>query len=232
MLEKAQVHMLPTKPSTYTNTQGMLVKCTKEQPRIGEEPVKVGTITISKNWSFGVLKYWEPQYLYFTTDEEIKKDEWIFNEKYGISKCQGQNMLVAHDRKIAATTNPELWESHPGECIRCIVTGKIPLDFVEAYVKSQGSIKEVMLECEEGGEFYRDGYNQRHPDRLKLRSNGSVIVHPVKEELYTLQQISDLLGDGAYDNYLNYLIDNNKCTDKESKNYYSFKQWFKQNYSQ
>lgn len=36
MKKKLQVHMLSTKPATDNNTQGMLVKCIKEQPRIGE----------------------------------------------------------------------------------------------------------------------------------------------------------------------------------------------------
>lgn len=57
--EKAQVHMLPTTvKDTPNNTKGLLVKCIKQQPRIGEEPVEVGTITISKNWSEKVLEYW------------------------------------------------------------------------------------------------------------------------------------------------------------------------------
>ena len=66
---------------------------------------------------------------------------------------------------------------------------KIPLDFVEAFVKEKG-IWEVQLEVEKGKYYeYSDGTGGTsggfHSDTLKLNSRGAVIVHKVKEKLYT-----------------------------------------------
>lgn len=46
--------------------------------------------------------------------------------------------------------------------------------------------------------------------------------------MYTLQQVSDFIED-EYDNYLDYLLENNRCSRRGSKTYLSFADWFEQN---
>lgn len=156
--------------------------------------------------------YNEGQHLYFTTDEEIKEGDHalnvmtksvgsvikVINMGGGINditiKTHEEDITSSSNnfRKIVATTNPDLWEFMGDFDYYKHTLGKIGLDFVEAYVKAQGSIKEVMLE-------YFDRYDGAHSDNIKmivishneikLRSNGTVIIHLIKEVLYTRQEM-------------------------------------------
>jgi hypothetical protein len=115
-------------------------------------------------------------------------------------------------KKIVATTNPDLWItkkfSHYSQDLmkvavyKDVSTGiaKIPTDFIEAYVREQGKITEVMLEYE----YSREGFPYTpvfcSPERLKLRSNGEVIWSPVKERSFTYSEVIDILR--GFDSYV------------------------------
>jgi hypothetical protein len=49
-----------------------------------------------------------------------------------------------------------------------------------------------------------------------------------QQKMYTLDQITEMV-ETDFDDYLDHLLDNNLCSDRTSKNYYSFKQWFNTN---
>lgn len=140
MKNTAEVHLVPTdKPSKYPFTKGMIVKCIKEWTPIGEPSIKENTLSFSVNESEDVLKYYQPQHLYFTNNEEPKdgdkvllsfnimgnhtvigtlqevtakiSDSHLYNVIVGsTTHCIYKNDNV-YDlaKKITATTNHELW---------------------------------------------------------------------------------------------------------------------------
>ena len=74
--KQCQIVMLPVNVSKrYNCTEGLIVKCIKSWTPIGETPKEINKLSVSKNWSTGVLDHYEPQHLYFTSDEEIKSGD-------------------------------------------------------------------------------------------------------------------------------------------------------------
>ena len=153
-----------------------------------------------------------PQHLYFTTDEEIK-DGNLYLSDVNNAVCkwtQHYSATNGYGRKIVATTNPELWKeskfSHWSQdfvkvsVYKDFPTGiaKIDTPFIEAYIKAYNEgnpIKEVLLETEEyaiGSYGLSDG-EPIIDTRLKLRPNGSVITHPIKERMYSEEQVRRML---------------------------------------
>jgi hypothetical protein len=182
MLKKAQVHMLSTDIGniTETSTGGLL---------FSKYPYKPSNIT------------GQPQHLYFTTDEEIKEGDWVLDMNFMLKDRKPYKVLASSDLsylnhpkklifKIVATTNPELWwdmdryslDEEDRQVQGVIMIPKIGLDFVEAQVKKQGDIKEVNLEYKaiDGG-----FWDMPTVYTLNLRSNGTVIIHPIKEKMYS-----------------------------------------------
>lgn len=112
-----------------------------------------------------------------------------------------------HWKKVIATTNPELWNKNitcpncngtkttlsGNHCNRCnysreidVITNiaKIDNDFIQAYIKNYNEgnvITEVMLEYEGETQYTSNHHYKGVIDKLKLRPNGSVIIHKVKE---------------------------------------------------
>ncbi len=199
------------------------------------------------------------QHLYILSDDEIKEGDWYYHpeiaqeytiihknvESIGLHPTQGvfqwkntTNEWYKKAKKIIATTNPELWISNKAYKSRGSnetvpykeFIPKISLDFVEAYIKAYNKgqmIKEVMVEY-----TYEFRKSQGGSDRtavIKVSSNGTISITSIEERKYTLQEVSDLLA-SEYDNYLNYLLDNNRSSTKGEKYYLSFKDWFNKNY--
>lgn len=155
---------------------------------------------------------YEYQHLYATTDEEIKEGDIILvngailyeykpdYSKPSITSLRDLSIYNEGDLKIVATTNSELWESHKGECIRTILCGKIPTTFLQPYVDTYNAgkpIKQVGLEVDietvieeisEEGDYQDVTYTT-----LKLKPNGSVIIHPIKEKSYTREEVRNIL---------------------------------------
>lgn len=170
MKRKANVVMLPTeKASLLALNKGKLF-------------LSESKLDYIKDSALGT----EPQHLYFTTDEEIKEGDWVYDPAYNrvakyLNRLQGGN-CSDHCKKIVATTDPELWRKpavdirKTGSLYSLDGVDKIPTDFIEAYVREQGKITEVMLEYEVAPPSERYG---KAIDVLKLRPNGTVIVHPI-----------------------------------------------------
>ena len=177
----------------------------------------------------------KPQHLYFTTDEEIKEGDWRLYYNTGkICKTTKEDLLLIkyyeeECKKIIATTNPELWDTYKEALFKQIgnKTGvfKIDIPFIEAYIKAYNEgkpITEVLLEQErtapDGMEFaappsmWGDFYD------LKLKSNGSVIVHPVKERMYTREEFKKAMK-------YTWIFCNGPVAD-----IINFEAWFNQNY--
>lgn len=157
-----------------------------------------------------------PQHLYFTTDEEIK-DGNLYLSDVNNAVCkwtQHYSATNGYGRKIVATTNPELWgrlcgasdgqftESNGNraskfvgnpELIENSGCAKIDTPFIEAFIKAYNEgnpIKEVLLETQY--KQHSSGlYHDPMQSELKLRPNGSVIIHPIKERMFTMREMVD-----------------------------------------
>jgi hypothetical protein len=147
-------------------------------------------------------------------------------------------------RKIVATTNPELWgrlcgasdgqftESNGNrvskfvgnpELIENSGCAKINTSFIEAYIKAYNAgnpIKEVLLEqVDNGYEVDMEGRGGSDVGwmpklELKLKQDGSVIVHLPEEKLYTREELKKITKESWY--LSNELVD--------------FDKWFNNNY--
>ena len=138
---QCQVVMLPVNVSKrYNCTEGLIVKCIKSWTPIGETPKEINKLSVSKNWSTGVLDHYEPQHLYFTSDEEIKEGDWILDTRTG-RIAQNINTCIKkfNDaiKKIIASTDTSLGLPQPSTA------------FIEKYISecNKGNIIErVMVE--------------------------------------------------------------------------------------
>jgi hypothetical protein len=109
--------MLPTDVSNrYNCTQDLIVKCIKSWTPIEEDEKKVNTLSISKNWSTGVLEYYQPQHLYILSNDKIKEGDWIGypNLKNWVPVQYLGGDLTGGEKKIIATTDTSLIIK--GEC--------------------------------------------------------------------------------------------------------------------
>ena len=118
---QCNVVMLPANVSKrYNCTEGLIVKCIKSWTPIGEAPKEINKLSVSKNWSTGVLDRYEPQHIYFTSDEEIKEGDWYIVNGF-VKQCisiklycgidyflkdkLGNEDLMKYCKKIIASTD-------------------------------------------------------------------------------------------------------------------------------
>ncbi|MEI6186967.1 MAG: hypothetical protein WCP46_00500 [Alphaproteobacteria bacterium] len=152
------------------------------------------------------------KHLYFTSDEEIKEGDWFINLLYNTVKQASNWIYVSTCKKIVATTNPELFKNtkynmdmaknswfnalHRAESP--ILIPRIGDDFVEAYIKAYNEghpITEVMLDYTFDAVKQWIGHTSRENYRPKLRSNGTVIISPVVEKMYSKDELLDIITD-------------------------------------
>jgi hypothetical protein len=155
-------------------------------------------------------KLWQPQHLYFTTDEEIKEGDWCLKPLYKDGIKLGFGILQADSsyfggygydweehHKIIATTDPKLTVniSRP-----LGVTQELPKPsqaFIEKYCKL-GGIDEVDVECEDDnyGALFTliDGSTETViAQKLKVDSHNSITIHPIEEQMYSRIQVENYL---------------------------------------
>lgn len=185
------------------------------------------------------------KHLYFTTDEEIKEGDWfIFGDILRQAKTidsvlfdtKGYEYKPTSCKKIAATTNPELWVMGRGmfggpQDTRKD-TPKIDIPFIEAYIKAYNEgkpITEVLLEKAVSyteNEFHKIEVEYKH--QLKLKPNGSVIVHPVKEKMYTREEFKKAIWNFGCELWIEEYGEN---PNEEKTNMTEiFNNWFNKNY--
>jgi ligand-binding SRPBCC domain-containing protein len=235
MLGKALVHMLRS-PQIHT----------------GGLRIYQGQLQINNNpWIEQLrLANAETYHLYFTTDEEIKEGDWYISNQaprlcvevrkgnkypYGHRGIDGEMVYDFHTwkTKIVATTNPDLWEKKirmnaamTDYNTRTVVDiPKIPTSFLEAYAQAEGKITEVMLEYDEIGEEIDEEENVTHIHRLKLRNNGTVIIHRVQQKLYTRDEVFDILVKSSLPHMDDWDDEHTEQYDIER-----LRQWFDKNY--
>jgi hypothetical protein len=232
MKQKAQVLMLPTEKAS--NMLKVLTDKMEHRGRM-KDSLELHDSAWEKSTDF------QPQHLYFTTDEEIKDGNWVILPFIGLAQFTPENRVAkSNGYKIVATTNPDLWItkkfSHYSQDLmkvavyKDVSTGiaKIPTDFIEAYVGEQGKITEVMLEYEEGQDYLAGGSGDneiwaKYPDKLKLRNNSTVIVHPVQERVWNDEQLKNRIFE-----FVQYM-DRNDMTGTLRQ---TIEQWFEENYPQ
>lgn len=207
MLKKAQVHALPTEKAAQLGTHKTKWICHTQE-------------YVQKH---GVLN---PHYIYFTTDEEIKEDDWFINFLTNkVCQCSAVFRAInGKDRKIVATTNPDLWYKPMNKGCWGIDfeealfggVAKIPTDFIEAFVREQGNIKEVMLE-------YTNKDNPYGENILKLRNNGTVIIHRVKEKMYNREEL-------IQKSWVGFVVAHSVMNKETSWSYDKYTEWFNKNY--
>jgi ribosomal protein S8 len=185
MLEKAKVVMLPTKNASH------LFKCHNDY------------LQYDSDKGFGYSKEdIEYQYLYFINNEEIKVGDWYLLDVnlgdlelmqcfdiYEAERCKSHHVIKNSSKKVVATTNSELLLQTIvddgflyNKKYRSNVASKIGLDFVEAYVREQGKITDILLE-------YFEMESEPGSFKLKARSNGTVVIHHIKPIKYSEEEL-------------------------------------------
>lgn len=205
MKKKIKVLMLPTEKASNTDIMpGKL--CTSPRYNNGKQPLIFGEF---ENSYFNECV---PQHLYLVSeDEEIKEGDWFINIQLN-KLCQAHQSGLEYDldsnKKIIATTNKSLLTRCDCSKLQNVCTSingckelpRIPESFVEAFVKADGKINEVMVECEQKrfstfteGQIGEDS-NTFYENILKTREDNTVIIHKVKsDKQYTLEDIKKTL---------------------------------------
>jgi hypothetical protein len=147
------------------------------------------------------------QHLYFTTGTKIEVEDWVLdhirNQYYKVATWQLDLIQKAKRenncsvRKIAATTNSELWYKERYNVKNAFSgIGVIPDSFITAYISAYNAdkpITQVMLEYEENtscAHIHIPGENLPYqPFLLKLNTNGSVIWSLKEEKMYTRKEV-------------------------------------------
>ncbi len=217
MLEKAQVRMIRTDSAKvgtillvgdgWGHPSHLVIN---ENSKFDEDVQKLGGLSESR---------YEPHHLYFTRKEDIHPGEWYLYrlkewelmqcvDEAEAKRCNSNTQIGWSSQKIVATTNPELWYTKQEAFGTPLKTTKdsipkIGLDFVKAYVREQGKIKEVMLEyvyiCPNGhimGVSRSCSYPHcgRYADKqFYVRSNGTVIIHPIKDRMIPYSSVMEFL---------------------------------------
>lgn len=157
---------------------------------------KIGCGTLTKDSSFG-LDFFNPKYdligyhLYVISDEEIKMNQWCFNDSTNVIFQAEESELViynkrSHIHKVIATTNPKL------RLLRDIKNGtsdtKFPTihqDIIKAYIDAYTDgkpLEKVMVEYEtkqlqKPADVYQENVTFR-----KINKDGTLAVSLVEEE--------------------------------------------------
>ena len=209
---KRNIIMLPTNVSKrYKCTEGLIVKCIKSWTPIGESPKEVNKLSISKNWSRGVLDYYESQHLFILSDEEITHNDWVLlpnNEIHKMSPTDMIHYLASQSKatkKIIATTDTSLGLPQPSQ------------RFIEKYIEEYNKgnvISEVDVEYEVDYSIKCDEtlsdcqrYSNKKVDcsncikaifKLKVNSDNTINIKSAKDS-WTLEELHDLLAKHEYD---------------------------------
>lgn len=189
----SKIVMLPVNVSKrYNCTQGLIVKCIKEWTPIGESKREINKLSISKNWSQGVLEYYEPQHLYFLSNEEIKEGDYFYNDLFNMVDQLIKGGLVTddliqtlnenkHNRKIIATTDISLGLPQPSQ------------SFIQAYIKAYNEnkpITKVLVEMEV--HTWQDVKGIEQACSLKVNSSNEITIKKVKDS-YTREELPSIL---------------------------------------
>lgn len=181
---QCQVVMLPLYVSKrYNCTEGLIVKCVKSWTPIGEAPKEINKLSVYKNWSTGVLDHYEPQHLYFTSDEDIKEGEphiFTFETFDEIIETRVETKLIVGysynkdvevRKKIIASTDTSLGLPQPSPA------------FVEKYISEYNKgnlIEKVVVEYDGDYDEYYGGY-YAETVKPKVSKDNTITISKVKD---------------------------------------------------
>lgn len=145
------------------------------------------------NWNWLLIF----KHLYFTSNREIQMNDWFLFHNIEIRQCLGSDGKFINCRSNGSTK--DFTSVHANFCkkLECSSDSSlelplIPQSFIEAYVESQGTIDEVMIEMDEdvfslrnAGKDWTSGY------KPKLRKDNTVIVFKVKDS-WTREEVITL----------------------------------------
>lgn len=161
---KPKIYIIPTKDIHET----VFAKSIKLM-----SDVQLGTFDLINKF-FLSLEYWQPQHMYFTSDEPIKSGDWVLHytdAKDGqfIFQCNKDFEAEQHNgivgtinneetvfmpkycHKIVASTNKNLLLPGAGSVNSKASLPLIPFDFLVYFVEKQGkNIKNITLETKDG----------------------------------------------------------------------------------
>jgi hypothetical protein len=184
MNKRAKVHMLPTENETsivlFPHHDINQLQCYKTK---------------------GIADKGVGQHLYFTTDEEIKVGDWVYNSVSIHTSTDSHiyqivNKAMLHNancRKIIASTDPKFLEPNHKEWTKMKRLEKwlpqIPQSFIEEYCKA-GGIDEVDVEYG----FAGLGSKKGEMFRLKVDStHNTITIHLIKEKVYSREKVEELI---------------------------------------
>jgi len=219
-------------------TVNVVMLPTKDKTRLIDNH---GRLAYFKVKPVGVSKNCIPQHLYFTSDEEVKegdnvlvsnkfivKAEYVTSHIFPNDKGLGYTSdkggrgvkFVKEDRKVVATTDKSLETCQCNKIgyhkMSCKLRYQIPQinpQFTEVYVKAKGKIDKVDLEYELRTISVGDEEDYADNLTIKTREDNTVIVHQIKEKVYTRDQVEALIHKAT-------LIDNDK---------FDFFKWIEEN---
>ena len=102
------IHVIPTDKPILDGSINYILKCIKEF-KIYNKQYKIGDILDELSWDFD-SSYWKPQNIYITSNEEIKKGDYMLTPHQGVIKWEGDNkhLLKEYCKKVILTTDLDL----------------------------------------------------------------------------------------------------------------------------
>jgi len=207
MKKRAKVHLLPTNDAEFNYAPIF-------------KDVDGKTLVYNKKISNPDVFWKDCQYfhIYITTDDSIKIGDW-YTDGVVVNQLQYDELPMSYDRKIIATTDPELYytqqNGHLGQAI--IQVSQLSKAFIEEYCRA-GGIDEVDVEYERDFSDFlhwasNQGYsydkhfgwehsNGRRPNQSqlekefesvpKINSNNEIIIHLIGDKVYSKDEVYKL----------------------------------------
>lgn len=209
MKRKIQVHALPTNKASglYKHTRdwkGVILNNPPYEFTSNKTYIENAHLISSRKAATNAQDKYVFYHLYFTMEGETKQGDICIdpsNNSWGINA----NSWNPNNQKIVATTNPELRDLRPFGTVNDGSRGvgyaaQIGENFVQRWVSEANAgrmIEEAMLEFVDwtdkpkdiGSTMGESNWGAENVGKLKLKSDGSVIVSPVIERKYTREEI-------------------------------------------
>jgi hypothetical protein len=214
--------LLPTDKPILDGSINYILRCVKEF-KIYNKQHKIGDILDELSWDFD-SKYWKPQNIYITNDEEIKEGDWILlpsNEIYKMSSTDMIHYLESESKsteKIILTTDEDLIKDG---------IQAIPGEFLEWFVKNP-NCEEVEINQEFNTKNMVYGINtnpykiiipKEEPNWSELENSGLDKPFQLNKQETLEEAAKKLFGslekDGGSIYYINLSQDENKYSEEE-----------------
>lgn len=207
LLEECEVVMLPTTEVSVGTIMKYIMKMPNHDTDIDPS---VGKLIFNKNYKITEgNQYWEPQHLYILSNEAIKIGDWVIKDKVLYQATIQDADDIAP--KVIACTDPKLHRyfspiktNESGVQYETLLNvPKLPSDFMAAYVKHYNAntpITRLLVEYVENTEesnrinsstLASGGFNKITTKKPNLRPDNTIIIHPIKERTFTLQDLKD-----------------------------------------